>query len=167
MRKLLAGSAGVVLALTLATGVLAWGNLTLTAECAADTATYAWTIDLPNENNFKVDWSFDADFATFATVDFGLAGEHQFTTPRSGDILYVRWSSDHDTMAQAMSNQEVCAAAIPPTPEGSVKAGASTPTPEGNVQGGTGTPGAGLPDTSVGAGSSSSAIPASPSACSS
>ena len=120
MRKMLAAFAGVALTLSLATAVLAWGNLTLTAECAPDEATFAWTIDLPSENNFKIDWSFDADFGTFTTVDFVSAGEHDFTTPTGGDVLYVRWSSEHDTTAQATSNTEMCApAAATPTPEGS------------------------------------------------
>ena len=83
MKKLLAALAGVALTLSVATTVLAWGNLTLTAECKPDEATFAWKIDLPSENNFKVDWSFDAGFAAFMTVDFVSAGEHEFTTPRA------------------------------------------------------------------------------------
>ena len=152
MRKLLATVAGVALALSLTTGALAWGNLTLNAECAADEATLAWTINLPTENNFMIDWSFDANFATFTTTDFGSAGEHHFSTPRGGDTLYVRWTSEHDTMAQAMSNTELCAqTAATPTPEGSVMGGTSSPSPEGGVHGGTGTPAPGIPDTSVAA----------------
>lgn len=153
MKKLLATFVGAALALSLATGVLAWGALTLDAECAADQTTYAWTIDLPSgENNYRIDWSFAPDFSSVATVDFGAAGEHDFTTPRGGTILYVRWSSDQGTTAWATANAELCsqAAATPtPTQEGSTGAGGSTATPEENVQGGTGTPGAEVPDTAT------------------
>jgi hypothetical protein len=168
MKKLLAAGAGSVLALSLVTGVVAWGALTLSAECAADEATFAWTIDLPaGENNYKIEWSFEANFATFTTVDFGTAGEHDFTTPRGGTILYVRWSSDHDTTAQATANAEICGqtAATPtpsPAPEGSVGPGGSTPTPtpESNVQGGTGTPAPEVPDTATSGSGSVGPIPA-------
>jgi hypothetical protein len=165
MKKLLAALAGVALSLSLATSAFAWGNLTLTAECAPDQATFAWTINLPNENNFKVDWSFDSDFSTFMTIDFGSMGEHDFTTPRGGDVLYVRWSSEHNTTAQAASNKQMCAeaAATPtPTPEGSVMGGTftSSPSPENNVHGGTGTPAPDIPDTSVQAQGGASAFPA-------
>ena len=72
MRRMLAAFAGVGLALTLATGSWPWGNLTLTAECAPDEATFAWRIDLPSENNFNIDWSFNTGFAAFLNGRFCL-----------------------------------------------------------------------------------------------
>jgi hypothetical protein len=139
----------------MATAAFAWGNITLSARCAPDTNTLAWTIDLPKEKNFKVDWSFDADFATFATVDFGSAGQHDFTTPRDGDTLHVRWRSDMKVTAEAAANTEVCAQTGGSTssPEGSVKGATGTPagSPEGGVEAGTSSvaPGTGIPDTAT------------------
>jgi hypothetical protein len=163
-RRFLSGAAGVVLALGLAATTLAWANIAVSAECAPDEQTFAWTIQLPaGENNYELDWSFSADFSTFTTVDFGSAGEHPFTTLRSGTTLYVRWSSEHDTMAQAAANRELCASVTStPTPEGSAKGGIGSPaaSPEGNVQGGTGTPAAGVPDTAQPATGFPSSLPA-------
>ena len=162
MRRLLAIGAGLGLTLGLTTAAFAWDNITLNAECAPDRDSLAWSIDLPSEKNFKVDWSFDASFATFATVDFGSKGEHEFTTPRDGDTLHVRWASDTSVTAQAMANEELCvqggAATPTPTQEGGVHGGTSQPTPEDGVQGATGTP-SGIPDTAV-TDTSSTGLPA-------
>jgi hypothetical protein len=155
MRRLLAIGAGVALSCGLATAAFAWNDIGLSAACAPDADSLAWTIDLPSEKNFKVDWSWGADFATFATVDFGSAGEHDFTTPRGGDTLYVRWTSDIETTAQAAANTDLCAhgAVATPTPEGSVEGATGTPasSPEGGVEAGTSSvaPGTGIPDTAV------------------
>jgi hypothetical protein len=160
----LGGAAGAVLAVSLATVAFAWGNITLQAECAGDDQSLSWSIQLPaGEDNYQIDWSFSADFSTFVTIDFGAAGDHHFTTPRAGSDLHVRWSSDHQTMAQAAASDELCASGTPtPTPEGTVKGGLGSPTstPEGNVQGGTGTPAEGIPDTAQDPSSSAQPIPA-------
>jgi len=151
MRKLLAASAGLVLALSVATGALAWGNLSVTTRCMPDQTHLAWTIHLPpGENNYKIDWTFASDFFQFRTVDFGSAGDHDFTTLNGGNTIYVRWSSDHDTTAQAVRSTELCVtsnASPTATPESSV-AGA-TGTPEGSVMGATGTPAPEIPDTAT------------------
>ncbi len=151
MRRLLAIGAGVALTLGLATAAFAWDNMTLNAECAPDSASLAWTIDLPREKNYKIDWSFDATFATFTTTDFGSKGEHAFTTARDGDTLHVRWHSDTSVTAEAMANEELCVQGGQATPT-------PTSTPENGVQGATGTP-SGIPDTAV-TDTSSTGLPA-------
>ena len=186
MRRIWAAAAAAMLTLSLASVVAGWGEIGLTAECAPDENTLAWKITLPaGEDNYLIDWSFDASFATFTTADFGTAGQHQFTTPRGGPTLFVRWSNDHDTTAQAAANEELCnegsaspspsasvAESVAPSsspqgslgasssPEQSVAATTGTPvsSPEQSVAGGTGTPG-GLPDTAADSGSSITLLP--------
>lgn len=119
VRKLLAPVAALALVFVAAGAALAWNPLTLTAKCAPDDSHYAWTVNLPKEDDSKVDWSFDADFTTFTTLDFGTGnvGDQDFTTPRGGSTLYVRWTSDHRLSAQDSedANGELCAP--PPEPE--------------------------------------------------
>jgi uncharacterized repeat protein (TIGR01451 family) len=117
VRKLLAPVAALALVFVAAGAALAWNPLTLTANCAPDDNSYAWTINLPAEDNSKVDWSFDSDFASFTTVDFGSAGDHDFTTPRGGPTLYVRWNSDHRLDAQDSENANGDLCAPPPAPD--------------------------------------------------
>ncbi|MDP9468089.1 MAG: hypothetical protein M3P32_05030 [Chloroflexota bacterium] len=108
MRKLLAPVAGLALVLSMAGTALAWEEPTLEALCASDQDTYAWMIMLPVEDDYLIDWSFD-NFATFTTTDFLTDGHHEFTTPRAGVTLKVRWSSHHSTKAMAIANPELCA----------------------------------------------------------
>lgn len=112
MRRLLAPVAGLALVLSMAGTALAWEEPTLTALCAPDANSYAWQIHLPTEDDYNIDWSFDS-FATFTTTDFLTAGDHEFITPRGGETLKVRWSSEHSSKAKADANAELCA---PPEP---------------------------------------------------
>jgi len=107
VRRLLAPIAGLALVLSMAGTALAWEEPTLTALCAPDANSYAWTIHLATEDDYNIDWSFD-NFATFTTTDFLTAGDHEFTTPRGGDKLKVRWSSEHSSKAKAEANAELC-----------------------------------------------------------
>ncbi|MEO8252371.1 MAG: hypothetical protein ABI578_07845 [Chloroflexota bacterium] len=107
-KKLLAPVVALGLVLATAGIALAWAQPTLTARCAPDENSYAWTINLHTESNYRVDWSFQSTFAGFATVDFASAGGHDFTTPRGGSTLYVRWTSDHASKAQATANADLC-----------------------------------------------------------
>lgn len=108
MRKLLAPVAGLALVLSMAGTALGWEEPTLTALCAPDENTYAWSIHLHDEDDFLIDWSFD-NFATFTTTDFLTAGDHDFITPRGGDELKVRWSSQHGSKARAFARTDLCA----------------------------------------------------------
>lgn len=115
MRKLLAPVAALALVLAMGSIALAWQQPTLTANCAPDANSFAWTINLQGqEDNYLVDLSWD-HFATapFDTIDFGSAGDHDFTTPRGGPILYVRWASDTKAMTSLSGDTELC---IPPQP---------------------------------------------------
>jgi hypothetical protein len=139
VRKLLAPVAAVALALSMVGTVLAWAHPTLTADCAPDANSLAWKINLTGpEDNYKVDWSFDATFAGAMTTDFLTAGEHSFTTPRGGWTLYVRWSSHHGSTAKADANLQLCTQ------------GHESQSAEQSVEAGTGTPVGTIPDSSVG-----------------
>lgn len=110
MKRLLAPLAALTLIAATAGIALAWQPPTLTSSCAPDENSFAWTIDLPGpEDNYKVDLSWD-NFATapFATIDFGSAGSHDFTTSRGGPILYVRWTSDPSKKASLSGDTELC-----------------------------------------------------------
>ncbi len=99
---------------------IAWQQPTLTALCAPDANHFAWKIHLANESDFELDGSFDSDFdpltmadigagdEAFDELDFGSSGDHEFTTPRGGSTLYVRWSSDHGSKTDAAANEELC-----------------------------------------------------------
>ncbi len=108
MRRLFAPIVASALVLATAGVVLAWVQPTLTAQCAPDENSYAWSIHLHSEGNYNIDWSFDSNFASFTTTNFGSAGDHDFTTPRGGPTLYVRWTSDHGSKAQAAANGDLC-----------------------------------------------------------
>lgn len=107
--------------MSIAGTALAWEEPTLTALCAPDQNSYAWRINLHKEKDFNIDWSFDS-FATFTTTDFLTKGDHEFTTPRGGPTLMVRWSSEPDVSAQADANPELCE-----PPEQTVEAATGTP----------------------------------------
>ena len=107
--------------MSIAGTALAWEDPTLSALCAPDQSHYAWSINLHKEKNFNIDWSFDS-FATFTTTDFLTKGDHEFTTPRGGATLKVRWSSEPDVSAKADANAELCE-----PPEEEVEAGTGTP----------------------------------------
>lgn len=114
MRKLLAPVAAAGLLLVMVTTVFAW-QATLTSDCAPDANSFAWKINLHEEPDYNIDFSFDSDFGTFWTVDFLTKGDHSFTTARGGETLYFRWSSDHGSKGQAEANGDLCAP--PPAPD--------------------------------------------------
>lgn len=109
MRKLLAPVAALGLVLAMAGTVLAWVQPTLTSDCAPDANHFAWKINLHDEQNFSIDWSFASNFSGATAIGFGSAGDHSFVTPRGGSTLYVRWTSDHNSKAQANANLDLCA----------------------------------------------------------
>jgi len=88
---------------------LAWTAPQLTANCAPDENSYAFTITLAEEENYNIEMSWD-DFVTapFQTTDFESAGAHDFTTARGGTTLYVRFASDTNAKASAAANAELC-----------------------------------------------------------
>ena len=81
MKKLLAPVAAAALLLAMVTTVFAW-QATLTSDCAPDANSFAWKINLHNEPDYKIEFSFASNFSGSWTVDFGTSGEHTFTTPR-------------------------------------------------------------------------------------
>jgi hypothetical protein len=170
VKKLLAPVAALTMVLATAGLALAWVQPSLAPKCAPDENSYAWTINLHQEGNFSVDWSFQSNFAGFATVDFGSAGDHDFTTVRGGSTLYVRWSSDHASKAQANADADLCeqpideesvAESVAESVQESVAASVAESagqSAEQSVEAGTGTPVASIPDSSV-SGNGSSPLP--------
>lgn len=115
MRKLLAPIVAMTLFLATAGIAMAWQPPTLTSHCAPDENSFAWTINLPgSEDSWEIEFSWD-NFATppFDTIDFGSGGDHDFTTPRGGPILYARWAADHNHWTSLSGDQELCVAPEP------------------------------------------------------
>ena len=150
MRKLLAPIVAITLIVATAGIALAWQAPTLTANCAPDDNTFAWTINLPGvEDNYKVDLSWD-NFATppFDTIDFGSSGDHDFTTPRGGSILYVRWTSDPEKMASVSGDSELCVPVEQSVAESAQQSVAQSA--QQTVEAGTGTPAGSIPNSALG-----------------
>ncbi len=175
MRKLLAPAIAAAMVLVTAGIVLAWAQPTLTAECAENATHYEWKINLHSgEPDSKIDWSFDSAFAGATTVDFASAGNHEFATLRGGDTLYVRWSSDHSSKAQAEADKDRCeepsvAESIPASVAESIPASVAESIPASvaqsvaasvgqSVEAGTGTPQPSIPNGAL-SGNGSSPLP--------
>jgi hypothetical protein len=132
----------VIVILATAGSVLAWSNPDLQALCAEDENTYSWRIVLPTESNYDMQFSWN----NFTTVAFSHTfpgnGAHEFTTPRDGATLYVRFEDDHGAKDSQAANSELC------EPPSESQPGESA---EGSVGGGTGTPpqGGSIPDTAT------------------
>ena len=166
MRRLsIASSSAMILILGLAGTALAWASPNLSALCAEDENTYAWRVTFPqDEPNFEMELLWDSSTTPFDTIDFGadahLNGPHDFTTPRGGTVLKIRYADDTGAKDTATANAELCEppASIPEEsiheqsiPEQSIPE-QSIPQesePEGSVAGGTGTPNASIPDTAA------------------
>ena len=95
MRRVVAATASsmVVIALT-AGAVFAWVRPTLTATCADDQSHFAWNINLSQEADYQIQFSWSSNFASPWLVNFGSPGDHEFVTDRGGSTLYARWMSD-------------------------------------------------------------------------
>jgi hypothetical protein len=178
VRKLLAPAIAAAMVLVTAGIVLAWAKPILTAECAEDANHYEWKINLHDEANFKIDWSFDSGFASMTSHDFVTAGDHEFITVRGGPILYVRWHDDTSKTAQADANGEVCvqpsveqsvAESVPASVAQSVAESVAESVPasvaqsvaasaEQSVEAGTGTPQPSIPNGAL-SGNGSSPLP--------
>ncbi|MGV0985079.1 MAG: hypothetical protein ACOYB2_11020 [Limnohabitans sp.] len=126
MRKLFALVSAFALVLGLAGTALAWQKPSVEAQCAPDAEHYAWTVTLTGaESNYDFDWSFGKN-GPWTKVD-GSSGANDLTTPRGGDTLYVRWTSDHSSVGKAEASDELCEQPTPePTPTPTIE---PTPTP--------------------------------------
>jgi hypothetical protein len=99
----------VVMVLTLSVGtVLGWAPPSLAADCAPDQDSYAWTITLPQEPDYLIQLSWNADFSDRWTVDFGSAGSHAFTTDRDGHTLFARWKNDNSKSDSQAASADLC-----------------------------------------------------------
>ena len=116
---------GAALVLCISVGtVMAWVQPSLAAQCAPDENSYAWTINLAQEADYNIQFSWSSTFSNPWSTDFGSNGPHAFTTDRGGATLYARWLSDGSSKTQANANGDLCEqppATATPTP---------TPTPE-------------------------------------
>jgi hypothetical protein len=136
---------------------MAWSDPDLQAGCAPDENSYAWSIWLPTESNYDMEFSWNSNFSSAWDVTFPSNGFHLFTTAQGGSTLYVRFEDDHGANDSQAANSELCepeeTPTPSPTPEGSQagETGSPSPTPEGSQAGATGTPAASLPNTALGA----------------
>ena len=139
MRRLLPLLSALILIVAAAGTTLAWSDPDLESECAPNENEFAWSIWLPTESNYDMEFSWSADFSNAWDVTFPGNGIHEFTTARGGTTLYVRFDDDHNANDSEPANDELCEEPESPTP-----------TPEGSQAGGTGTPEPSLPDTATG-----------------
>ena len=114
---------GAALVLCISVGtVMAWVQPSLVANCAPDENSYAWTINLAQEADYNIQFSWSSTFSNPWSTDFGSQGPHSFTTIRGGATLYARWLSDGNSKTQGNANGDLCEQPTPtPTP---------TPTPK-------------------------------------
>jgi hypothetical protein len=164
-----------ILVLSLAGTALAWAAPNLTALCAEDENTYAWRVTFSqDEPNFVMELLWDSSTTPFDTINFGadahLSGPHDFTTPRGGTVLKIRFQSDTGAKDTATANAELCNPPSEPQSEPPSEPQSEPPSepqseppsepqsepqsepasePEGSVGGGTGTPNASIPDTAA------------------
>lgn len=172
-RRGLAAVAATLIALVTSVGTaLAWQAPVLGADCAPDQNHNAWRIQLSQEPNYKIQFSWSSDFSGAWTVDFGSAGLHAFDTARGGATLYARWKDDTGKKTSAAANGELCEPEPTPTPTPTptqqptptptttpteqptptpTELPTATPTPEASEQGATSTP-TPTPEQSVEAG---------------
>ncbi len=117
MRRVVAATASsmVVIALT-AGAVFAWVRPTLTAACADDESHFSWNINLSQEADYQIQFSWSSNFASPWLVNFGSPGDHEFVTDRGGSTLYARWMSDQSKSTSGGANDELCVPKATPTP---------------------------------------------------
>jgi hypothetical protein len=112
VRKLLiAISSASVLMLSLAGTALGW-HAFLDSDCAPDENSYAWLINLSDEDHFQVDfWWDDKTGEPDFTINFedqdGFAPDtwFAFTTPRGGSTLFIEFEDAKDSEA---ANGQLC-----------------------------------------------------------
>ena len=155
MRRLLPLISALILFLSAAGSVMAWSDPDLQAACAPDENSYAWSIWLPTESNYDMEFSWNSNFSSAWDVIVPSNGVHLFTTARGGSPCTSGFEDDHGANDSQVANGELCEPETPtpsPTPEGSQagETGSPTPTPEGSQAGATGTPAASLPNTALG-----------------
>jgi hypothetical protein len=112
------GSVIGLLGLASVSTVLAWsaGSLTLTAKCAPDASTYAWTVGATEtETNYNVDFSYNGITWAPDTPLFGSTPPYELDTVRTGVTeLWVRWDSDTSVTAGPVNaNGDLCTPAAP------------------------------------------------------
>jgi hypothetical protein len=160
--------AAVVAAAISVSAVAAWAAPQLASVCAPDASHFAWRLTLSPEPDYLIQLSWNADFSSHWTVDFGSPGVHGFETDRTAATLHVRWKNDKSKQASANANGSLCVQASTPTPtptptpeptptptptastpSAPSTPPAATPSPRGRVGGGNPTPAPLLPDTAA------------------
>lgn len=93
--------------------VVQWNQPEVVALCAPDDQHFTFIVTLTgDEPNYNFDWSFNQNFNNATTVN-GVKGDNSLITPRGGDVLYVRWSSDHGSKTSINAKYALC---NPPKP---------------------------------------------------
>ena len=85
----------------------AWSPPTVTANCAPDSTHYSFTITLPSESDYKIQWSWNSNFSGYTSVTMHI-GDNPLTVTRGGTTLYVRWASDTGVFGSAAANGTLC-----------------------------------------------------------
>jgi hypothetical protein len=137
--------------------VLAWSPPGIASVCSDDQAVHNWTVTLPTEADYNIQWADNAGFANPTDVTMNV-GANSLSTPASVTTLYVRWASDPNTRSSATWSGGSCSSAPPSgTPFQSFQGETATPTasqtPFESFQGETATPGGTMTPPPTGAGS--------------
>ena len=120
--------------------VLAWSPPGIASVCSDDQAVHNWTVTLPTEADYNIQWADNAGFANPTDVTMNV-GANSLSTPASVTTLYVRWASDPNTRSSATWSGGSCSSAPP------------SGTPFQSFQGETATPGGTMTPPPTGAGS--------------
>jgi hypothetical protein len=139
--------------------VLAWSAPGIASVCSDDQAVHNWTVTLPTEADYNIQWADNAGFASPTDVTMS-AGANSLSTPASVTTLYVRWASEPNTESSATWSGGACSSPSPTgTPCVVVDANAAAtacPTPFESFQGETAVPGPTITPPPTGAGSNGS-----------
>ena len=105
-----AGLFAMLIPLTTA-AVLAWTSPSIASVCSNDQAVHNWTVTLSGPSSDfgpnDIQWAADAAFTSPTSVTM-VAGANSLSTPSSVTTLYVRWSADHNSKANATWNGGPC-----------------------------------------------------------
>lgn len=108
--------------------VLAWSAPGIASVCSDDQAVHNWTVTLPTEADYNIQWADNAGFANPTDVTMNV-GANSLSTPASVTTLYVRWASDPNTRSSATWSGGSCSSAPPSgTPFQSFQGETATPT---------------------------------------
>jgi hypothetical protein len=107
----------LVLATVMVVPAGAWNGPIVTPLCAPDSTNFAFKVTLTQEENYKMQWSWNTDFSGATAITLNM-GDNTVIVPRGthkNDLWYIRYVSDTGSVGSAKANGDLCNP-TPPTP---------------------------------------------------